>query len=65
MWWSGLRGAIAFALALNIPGENNPPLLTTALFLVIFTTIVCGGLTETLVRSISATHVCGKIGIDS
>jgi hypothetical protein len=42
-------GAIAFALALNIPGENRPVLLTAALSVIIFTTIFCGGLTEKLV----------------
>lgn len=52
MWFAGLRGAIAFALALNIPGENRAVLLTAALSVIIFTTIVCGGLTEKLVAKL-------------
>jgi NhaP-type Na+/H+ and K+/H+ antiporter len=52
MWFAGLRGAIAFALALNIPGDNRPVLLTAALSVIIFTTIVCGGLTEKLVAKL-------------
>lgn len=46
MWFAGLRGAISFALSLNMPGEHKDIYVTTTLSLVIFTTIVCGGLTE-------------------
>ena len=46
MWWSGLRGSVAFALALNVPGPHTPTFVTTTLATVMFTTIVCGGLTE-------------------
>jgi sodium/hydrogen exchanger 8 len=46
MWFAGLRGAIAFALAQNMPGKNRDVFITTTLSVILFTTIVCGGLTE-------------------
>jgi solute carrier family 9 (sodium/hydrogen exchanger), member 8 len=46
IWFAGLRGAIAFALSQNMPGENKDLYVSTTLSIVIFTTIVCGGLTE-------------------
>jgi hypothetical protein len=52
IWFSGLRGSVAFALALNVPGENTPVFVTTTLAVVLFTTIFCGGFTERLVTSL-------------
>ena len=52
MWFAGLRGAISFALSLNMPGEHKDLYVTTTLSLVIFTTICLGGFTE---RVLSAT----------
>ena len=46
MWFAGLRGAISFALSQNMPGEHKDLYISTTLSVVIFTTIVCGGLTE-------------------
>lgn len=52
IWFAGLRGAIAFALAINMPQPehgpkwNNDVIVTTTLGIVIFTTVVCGSLTE-------------------
>jgi sodium/hydrogen exchanger 8 len=46
IWFAGLRGAIAFALSQNMPGESTDLYVSTTLSIVIFTTIVCGGLTE-------------------
>ena len=46
IWFAGLRGAIAFALSLNMPGENKDLYICTTLSVIIFTTVVCGGLTE-------------------
>jgi sodium/hydrogen exchanger 8 len=46
LWFAGLRGAIAYALAMNMPGPNREVYATATLFICIFTTVVCGGLTE-------------------
>mmetsp|Transcript_19930 Transcript_19930/g.27469 ORF Transcript_19930/g.27469 Transcript_19930/m.27469 type:complete len:594 (+) Transcript_19930:22-1803(+) len=50
MWFAGLRGAISFALSQNMPGENKKLYISTTLYVVIFTTIVCGGLTEPIMN---------------
>lgn len=46
LWFAGLRGAIAFALAVNMPGSHADIYATSTLFICIFTTVVCGGCTE-------------------
>jgi len=46
LWFAGLRGAIAFALAVNMPGTHADIYATATLFICIFTTVVCGGVTE-------------------
>merc|ERR1712091_37040 len=50
IWFAGLRGAIAFALSQNMPGPHKDIYETTTLSIVIFTTVVCGGLTEPMLR---------------
>jgi len=50
IWFAGLRGAIAFALSQNMPGPHKDVYETTTLSVVIFTTVVCGGLTEPMLR---------------
>jgi len=49
MWWAGLRGAIAFCLALNMPSDNQAVWVTVALAVVLFTTVVLGGATDWMV----------------
>ncbi|KAG5177712.1 Sodium/hydrogen exchanger family-domain-containing protein [Tribonema minus] len=48
MWFSGLRGAIAFALSQSMPGPSKDVYASTTLMVVLITTLVCGGLTEPL-----------------
>lgn len=52
IWFAGLRGAIAFALSQNMPGPRRDLYTTTTLSIVIFTTVVCGGLTETMLSKV-------------
>lgn len=49
---SGLRGAIAYALSLHLEfeKETRQVIITTTLIIVLFTTLVCGGLTTPLVK---------------
>lgn len=56
MWFSGLRGAIAFALSLNLnySNETRHVIVTTTLILVLFTTIVLGGSTLPLMKFLNA-----------
>jgi NhaP-type Na+/H+ and K+/H+ antiporters len=46
LWFVGLRGAIAYALAENMPGENGATYVTATLSICLTTTIICGGFTE-------------------
>ena len=48
LWFAGLRGAIAFALSMNMPGPNSDSYASATLFICMFTTIVCGGFTENM-----------------
>lgn len=55
MWFSGLRGAVAFALSLNFPSVNGSDdtrraVISTTLAVVLFTVIVLGGGTMPLLR---------------
>ncbi|KNC86003.1 hypothetical protein SARC_01848 [Sphaeroforma arctica JP610] len=56
MWFSGLRGAIAFTLSLDLPevhfAEQYRVLVTTTLVIVIFTIVVCGGCTLPLLKAL-------------
>ncbi len=50
IWFSGLRGAIAFALSLQVPTPNGSLIMTSTLVVVVITTFVFGGLTEPMLR---------------
>ena len=52
MWFSGLRGAIAYALSLHLEfdEEIRKVVVTTTLIVVLFTTIVLGGGTMPLMK---------------
>lgn len=56
MWFSGLRGAIAFALALNLDGfeeDKRRLLVTTTLVIVLFTLLGLGGSTLPLLKCLA------------
>jgi NhaP-type Na+/H+ and K+/H+ antiporter len=46
LWFAGLRGAIAYALAENMPGENKSTYVAGTLSICLITTVICGGFTE-------------------
>lgn len=56
MWFSGLRGAIAYALSLHLEFENEKRhvIVTTTLIDVLFTIVVLGGSTMPLLKFLSA-----------
>ncbi|XP_076034714.1 na[+]/H[+] hydrogen exchanger 1 [Oratosquilla oratoria] len=56
MWFSGLRGAIAYALALHLEfsDEKRHVIVTTTLIIVLFTVFVLGGLTIPLIKYLKA-----------
>ncbi|KNE67695.1 sodium/hydrogen exchanger 3 [Allomyces macrogynus ATCC 38327] len=44
LWWAGLRGAVSFALALEVSSPTNAPMIqTTTLLIVIATVVIFGG----------------------
>jgi len=43
LWFSGLRGIISFALALNVPGSDHDVLAAATLIVVMLTIIFFGG----------------------
>lgn len=56
MWFSGLRGAIAFALSLNLQVDNDTRhiIVTSTLILVLFTTLFLGGSTLPMMKYLNA-----------
>merc|ERR1712137_599053 len=52
MWYSGLRGAMAFALAMDLRNrtDNGPIFLTTTLIIVLCTVILLGGFTTKMLE---------------
>lgn len=56
MWYSGLRGAIAYALAMHLDfdDEKRHVVVTTTLIIVLFTILVIGGSTMPLMKFLKA-----------
>nr|CAG4634702.1 EOG090X03SL [Alona affinis] len=56
MWFSGLRGAIAYALSLHLEfaTETRRVLVTTTLIIVLFTILILGGSTMPLLKCLKA-----------
>jgi len=52
LWFSGLRGAIAFALALNARTPHAPSLVAATIMIILFTTLVLGPFTSPLMRAL-------------
>lgn len=50
LFWSGLRGAVAFALAAGLTGESGPAMRTTILVVVVLTVLIFGGTTNRMLQ---------------
>lgn len=50
LFWAGLRGAVAFALASGISGESAPAMRTTILAVVVLTVLLFGGTTSRMLQ---------------
>lgn len=70
MWFSGLRGAISYALSLHLElssEETRRVMITTTLIIVLFTTLVLGGSTMPLLKYLSPgkkvniVHLCEEL----
>lgn len=49
LWWAGLRGAIAFALSVEVKGPSSMPIRTTTLVVCVFTIVLLGGTTKFMI----------------
>lgn len=66
LWYSGLRGPCAYALALATPSDELHPwiphvIITTTLFVVGFTTFIFGGLAYIVVKFLKPPPMSGSI----
>ncbi|KAJ1913737.1 monovalent cation:H+ antiporter, CPA1 (nhx1) [Mycoemilia scoparia] len=52
LFWAGLRGAVACALAGEVPGDNGPLIQTTVLCVVVMSVILLGGTTPSVVQQL-------------
>ena len=59
VWFAGLRGALAFALSIHVPTPNGGTILTTTLFIALFTVLFLGGFTTKLLQLLDI-----KTGLD-
>ena len=61
MWFSGLRGAVAYALAmhLNFHDEKRHVIVTTTLMIVLLTIVVVGGSTMPMMKYLERTERLG------
>jgi sodium/hydrogen exchanger 8 len=50
VWFSGLRGAVAFYLAINTTSENQDLILSSSLWLILISIIVLGSFTPVLLK---------------
>ena len=57
IWFSGLRGAICFAMALNMKTPHSNIIITTTLMIVIITTIVLGILTPEMIKKFHLSNI--------
>ncbi|CAG9319246.1 unnamed protein product [Blepharisma stoltei] len=50
IWLSGMRGAVAFSLALSLPTKNPDVIISTTQYLILFTIVILGLMTYPVLR---------------
>ncbi|CAG8765822.1 19966_t:CDS:2 [Gigaspora rosea] len=65
LFWSGLRGAVAFALAAGLKGPNANAMSTTILVVVVLSVIVFGGTTSRMLEILKVETGVDEGEIDS
>ncbi|MGB1597343.1 MAG: sodium/hydrogen exchanger 3, partial [Promethearchaeia archaeon] len=65
IWFSGLRGAIAFALSLSLASENRRHLIPCVVMVVLFTNIVLGQCTVPMLQLLNIRRGVVGTGIES
>ena len=60
IWWSGIRGAVSFALALNFPTGRHDLVISTTMVIAMFTIFAQGGTTKPLL-SLMDVNVTGMV----
>ena len=63
LWFSGLRGIISFALALNVPGADHDVIAAATLLIVLATIIIFGGGTVPTLRALNMIEDKDKVYI--
>eukprot|EP00291_Cryptomonas_curvata_P017375 CAMPEP_0172163786 /NCGR_PEP_ID=MMETSP1050-20130122/7464_1 /TAXON_ID=233186 /ORGANISM="Cryptomonas curvata, Strain CCAP979/52" /LENGTH=662 /DNA_ID=CAMNT_0012834013 /DNA_START=291 /DNA_END=2276 /DNA_ORIENTATION=+ len=61
LWFSGLRGIISFALALNVPGADHDVIAAATLLIVITTIVVFGGGTVPTLRALGMINEADRV----
>ncbi len=52
MWFSGIRGAMAFSLTVDVPSQAKTVIQSTTLIIVFITVIIFGGLTVPILKAL-------------
>ncbi|CAB5377027.1 uncharacterized protein OCT59_023707 [Rhizophagus irregularis] len=65
LFWAGLRGAVAFALAAGLEGENADAMRTTVLVVVVLSVVVFGGSTSRVLEIMKVQTGVEEEGSDS
>lgn len=65
LFWAGLRGAVAFALAAGLEGENADAMRTTVLVVVVLSVVVFGGSTSRVLEIMKIQTGVDEEGSDS
>lgn len=62
IWFSGLRGAVAFALAKSFPGEKQNEVVATAMMIILISIFVMGGGTVAMLNKLDIPRLTVRSG---